>query len=198
MRDDPFAGNEALKRIVTNLFETPDRAEWTPKTDHIALNDLREWIGSDDIEILGFAGSIIHNGRFRVEPPLPVEEYLAFFKRYFERCLRDDPKGKWSSSRYTAGHELVNIFGNLWRDEQVPRSVLEDLKNWLGGLYKAGDEAIRTCIVQATLEHLVEQKPIRKFFSDWQDDTVLRVAYQKGCLWPDGGGSTPLGKTSAP
>jgi len=72
--------------------------------------------------------------------------------------------------------------------------VLEDLKNWLGELYKNGDETIRKCIVQASLEHLFEQKPIRKFFSAWRNDAVLRVAYEEACLWPDGGGRTPLGK----
>jgi len=191
---DQFGGSEALRQIATRLFETPEYAEWTPKTDVIPLYDLREWMRSSDIEIVGFAHGMIHDARFRIEPPLSVEEYVGFVKDYYERCLRDNPDGDWSDSRYSAGADLVNIFGSLWRDSQVPRPLLDDLKNFLARLYKHGDEEIRTCIVQATLERLVEQKPIRKFFSDWQKDPVLRIAYDESCLWPDGGGSTSLGK----
>jgi hypothetical protein len=191
---DQFGGNEALRRIIARLWTTPEHAEWIPKTDVISLSDLHEWMKSDDIEILGFGHSMMGDARFRIEPPLPVEEYVGFVKHYQERCLRESPDGKWSDSRYSAGMTFVNIFGSLWRDPQVPRPLLDDLKKWLGRLYKDGDETIRTCIVQATLEHLVEQKPIRQFFSDWQNDPVLRVAYEEACLWPDGGGNTPLGK----
>jgi hypothetical protein len=191
---DQFGGNEALRQIATRLFETPLHAEWTPKTDVIPLSDLREWMKSGDIEIVGFAYHMIGNARFRIEPPLAVEEYVDFIKGYYERCLLENPDGDWSDSRFTAGADLVNIFGHLWRDPEVPRPLLEDLRNMLARLYKAADDGIRISIVQATLEHLVEQKPIRKFFSDWQKDPVLRIAYEEACLWPDGGGSTPLGK----
>jgi hypothetical protein len=72
--------------------------------------------------------------------------------------------------------------------------VLTDLKTWLGQLYKEGDSEIRTCIVQATLERLFEQKDIREFFSDWQKDAVLAVAHQEASEWYKGGGTSPLGK----
>jgi len=89
---------------------------------------------------------------------------------------------------------MVNIFASLWRDTSVPRPVLTDLKTWLGKLYKEGDQGIRSCIVQATLEHLFELKDIRKFFSDWQNDEVLRVAHDEASEWYKGGGRTPLGR----
>jgi hypothetical protein len=88
----------------------------------------------------------------------------------------------------------VNRFASVWRDSSVPRSLLDELKMWLGRLYKEGATDIRTCIVQATLEHLFEQKQIREFFSDWQDDEVLAVAYQEASEWYKGGGHSPLGK----
>jgi hypothetical protein len=93
-----------------------------------------------------------------------------------------------------AGGDLVNIFASLWRDSSVPRSVLTDLKRCLGRLYKNGDPQIRTCILQATQEHRFEQKDIRKFFSDWQEDEVLAVAHREASEWYKGGGSSPLGK----
>jgi hypothetical protein len=66
---------------------------------------------------------------------------------------------------------------------------------WLGRLYKEGDADIRRCIVHATLEHLFEQEPIRKFFADWKNDEVLAVAHAEASEWYKGGGSSPLGKS---
>jgi len=117
---DPFAGSARLREIINTLWTTYDRAEWTLKTDRIPLGALREWMESSDIEILGFVNSTIHGGKFRIEPDLPVEEYIAFSKHYFERCLRENPNGEWSDSRYTAGHDMVNISASLWGDNEIP------------------------------------------------------------------------------
>jgi hypothetical protein len=191
----PSTGNHQLQRIIAKFWDAPENAEWTPKTQNIPLDELREWMGSSDMEIMGFAYAMMCGKRLRIEPAMSVEESVGFFKRYYERCLHENPDGKWSDFRYSIGYDLVSLFGNLWWDQEVPRELLVDLKGMLARLYKAGDEEIRTSIVQATLEHLVEQKPIRKFFSDWTRDPVLKIAYEEACLWPDGGGSTPLGRT---
>lgn len=186
---------EPLQEIIDKLWNAPQHSEWTPNTDVVALTDIRRWICSEDIETLGFTHGILHDARFRIEPPISVEEYVRFTMKYYERCLRENPDGEWSSSSYIAGGELVNIFGSLWRDSSVPRTILEDLKVWLAELYCDGDPNLRTCLVQATLEHLFEQEPIRKFFSDWKDDKILGVAHREASDWYLGGGSSPLGKT---
>ena len=74
------------------------------------------------------------------------------------------------------------------------RPVLNDLKVWIGRLYKEGDPDIRIYIVQATLEHLFEQEQLREFFSDWKDDKILAVAHEEASEWYKGGGRSPLGK----
>jgi hypothetical protein len=185
---------ESLQEILGQLWNTPANAEWTPKTDVVALSDIQRWMQSGDIETLGFIHALLSERRFRVEPAITVAEYVHFTKHYYERCMRENPEGDWSTPRYIAGGELVNIFASLWRDSSVPRPVLEDLKVWLARLYKEGDSAIRTCVVQATLEHLFEQKPIREFFADWLNDEVLAVAHAEASEWYKGGGSSPLGK----
>ncbi len=138
--------------------------------------------------------ALLSGRRFRIEPPISISEYIEFSKRYYERCLKENPDGDWSDSRYSAGADVVNIFASLWRDSSVPRPVLEDLKMWLARLYREGDTEIRTCVVQATLEHLFEQKQIREFFADWLNDEVLAVAHAEASEWYKGGGSSPLGK----
>ena len=70
---------------------------------------------------------------------------------------------------------------------------MDGWKNWLADLYKGSPEEIRTCIVQATLEHLLEQKHFREFFADWKNDPVLRRAYEEALLWHQGVGKTWLG-----
>jgi hypothetical protein len=186
--------SESLQEIITKLWVTPERAEWTPKTDVVALSDIQRWMASSDVEILGFACRVLSDGRFRIDPPISLNEYIDFIKGYSARCLRENPDGEWSDSRYSAGMDLVNIFAGLWRDSSVPRPVLIDLKAWLGQLYKEGDSEIRTCIVQATLEHLFEQEEIRNFFADWEKDRVLAVAHREASEWYKGGGTSPLGK----
>ena len=186
--------SNTLQEIIDRLWIAPVNAEWTPKTDAVSLSDVRQWFKNDDIEVLGFTNALIHDARFRIQPPLTPSEYRSFVTHYLERCLKEDPKSEWADSRYSAGTTLVNVFASLWRDSRVPRDVLKELKVWLGRLYLEGDESIRTCIVTATLEHLFEQKDIREFFSDWKKDPVLTIAHKEACLWYLGGGKTPLGK----
>jgi hypothetical protein len=185
---------ESLQEIISRLYATPEHAEWTPKTDVIALSDVQRWMASSDIEILGLTYSLLSDRRFRIEPPIPLSEYIRFIKHYYARCLRENPDGEWSDSRHSALSDLVNVFASLWRDLSVPRPVLDDLKMWLVQLYKEGDADIRICIVQATLEHLFEQEPMREFFADWKNDEMLAVAYEEASEWYKGGGTSPLGK----
>jgi hypothetical protein len=186
--------SETLQEIINRLWIAPDNAEWTAKTDTVQLGDVRRWLKSDDIEILGFTSALIADARFRIEPPLTPNEYKGFVTHYYERCLKEDPNGEWSDSRYSAGATLVNICGSLWSDSAVPREITKEPKDWLGRLYAEGDEALRTCIVTAVLEHLFEHKDIRESFSDWKKNPVLAIALKDASEWYLGGGRTPLGK----
>jgi hypothetical protein len=135
--------------------------------------------------------AMLHDGRLRIEPPLGVEDYIAWIKRYYGRCFLENPNGEWSDSSYSAGWDLVRVFIRLWDDKTVPRELLEELKAWIGGVYKNGDDRLRTCIVNASLEHSFERKPIRKYFADWRHDATLTVAYDQASLWDR---KTPLSR----
>lgn len=185
------AENVTVNTLIERLWFAPENAEWKPKTDVLLLSDLKEWMESDDIEVLGFTNAMIHDGRFRIDPPLGVEDYLAWVKRYYGRCFLENPDGEWSDSSYSAGWDLVGVFITLWDNKTVPRELLQALKRWIGELYKKGDDRLRTCLVNATLEHLFERKPIRKYFADWQHDATLVVAYDQACLWDR---KTPLSR----
>jgi hypothetical protein len=185
---------ESLQEIIQKLWIARKNAEWTPRTDTLELADIRHWSKSDDVEILGFTSAMIHDARFRINPPLMPDEYRAFVMHYYERCLKEDPKGKWADSRYSAGAALVNIFASLWRDSYVPREVVKELKDWFSRLYVEGDESVRACLVTSTLEHLFEQKDIRDFFADWRTHPVLGIAHREASQWYLEGGKTALGR----
>ena len=196
LRRDPFPGLEGLSstllmtlssslwvlnsmidEIVTAMGSDPQN----PNTAPIALDNVKSWMVSDDIEVLGAIFHLLTDTRHytRINPPLKLEEYHPFTMRYFERCFREDPDGKWSDSRYSAAWGVVNLFLGLWSDPKVPRSAIVDLKAWLAKLYREGDHGLRACLVAVTLGHLFEKRSIAEYFSDWQAATALRVAYKQ-------------------
>lgn len=182
-----------LEKIIEELWIVDQGPEgWKPKTEVIPLDQLRGWMKSDDIEVLGHIHTVLNDDRFRVHPPLFPEESRQFTMRYFERCLRENPEGEWSDNRYSAAWDIVQWFLRLWDDASLPRAVLAEIKHWLGSLYNEADEGLRKCIATATIEHLFERKEVRKFFADWENDPVLKAAYHEGMLWVTHGGSSPL------
>ena len=183
---------ESLSVVVRELgIDNP-----SPRTGRIPKTRIEQFMNHGDIEVLGAVYAFITDERRSkvIEPSLQFEDYYQFVTRYYERCLREDPKSKWADSRYSAGHDLVGWFVSLWNDKEVPKSAIANLKAWLAQLYREGDEALRNCLVTATLEHLFEHQKIRKYFADWEGDPVLGAAFAGAKEWVQGGGSTPLGK----
>lgn len=88
---------ESLQEIIARLWITPQNAGWTPRTEVVSLEDIQRWMASSDIEVLGFAHTLLSNARFRVEPPIAIADYIQFTKHYYERCLHEDPDGEWSA-----------------------------------------------------------------------------------------------------
>jgi hypothetical protein len=169
----------------------PDHAR---RAEPIARDTVSRRMSSDDLEALGATRHLLDIKEFRerILPPLSSDEHQAFFLRYSERCILEDPQGEWADSRYEAGWALVGWFRGLWSDKTVPRQKPLEIKQMLGRLYTTGDTAVRTCLVTATLEHLFEDRRIAKYFEDWKKDPVLATAYAEGMLWSEKGGKSPL------
>jgi hypothetical protein len=184
-----------LDDIINALWVVDDGpGGWRPKADAIALDQVREWMRSEDLEILGHIYTVLNDARFRVDPPISLDEYKRFVMNYYERCLKENPDGEWSDARYSAGWDIVRWFLRLWDDPSVSRSVLTEIKEWLAYLYKSGDAELKQAIAHAIIEHLFERKPVKKFFAEWKNDPELRPAYDEGILWVSHGGKTPLSK----
>lgn len=164
------------------------------RQDAIDLPDIQQWMSDRDIEVQGILWNLLGRESFRqrIAPPLTFDEINSFFINYYRRCLLENPNGEWSDSRYSAGWALASWFKGLWADNKLSRQYVVDIKNALADFYRKGDEDIRLCIINATLEHLFENKAIARFFKDWTADLVLKVAYEKAALWVKGSGSSPL------
>jgi hypothetical protein len=177
-----------VSRLIEEVIEMFGLPE-TPKTNPIPKDKVVGWMGANDIEVLGAVYSYILDKAYssRIHPPLSFNEYHSFLLRYYDRCLRENPDGQWACSRYSAGRDLMNWFKGLWKDASLPRSVLADIKSFLAKLYKEGDDELRTCIVNATLEHLFEERAIAGYFADWKQDPVLAEAYSDAMLWTQKG-----------
>ena len=158
----------------------------------IARQRMLEWMRTDDIECMGALYSLIADHFDRIQPALQFDEYLPFVLTYFERCLSEDPQSEWAETRYGAGHNIIGWFVWSWRDPGQRTSTVGELKEWLASLYVAGDSEVRTCIVQATLEHLFENREVAEYFSDWKERPVLSTAYAEAMEWVEGGGRSPF------
>lgn len=153
----------------------------------IPLRAVEAWMASEDLELTGAVAELIsdHRQYRRIVPPLEFQVYHRFFLKYYERCLREDPRGKWAHSLYSAGWDIVRWFTGLWDNPSIQRDVIVDLKSWLARLYVGSDDSIRTCLVTATLEHLFERPDLRQFFSDWKTDSALAVAFRQAAEWSE-------------
>lgn len=61
---------ESLRDIIGQLWTTHERSEWIPRTDVLALSDIHRWMANKGIEVLGFIHAMLHDRRFRIEPPI--------------------------------------------------------------------------------------------------------------------------------
>jgi len=166
-------------QVIEEIMRYFDNNDPIPKTS------INEWSSSEDIEVLGVLCNLILDSRCykRINPPLTIEEYQQIILNFYGRCILENPQGEWSEPRYIAGYELMRWFMGLWNDKNVPRKEILKIKNWLAEMYKQSDKGVKNCIVVSVLEHLFEDKKVRRFFADWQRDPILKEAYSEAMEW---------------
>jgi len=161
-------------------------------TRTIARQRVLEWMQTNDIECMGATYSLITDCFDRIQPALQFDEYYPFVLTYLKRCLLEDPQSEWTATRYGAGHNIIGWFVWSWRDPSRRMSTVAELKEWLTALYLAGDAEVRTCLVQATLEHLFENREVAEYFASWKEHPILTTAYGQAMEWVEAGGTSPF------
>jgi hypothetical protein len=150
----------------------------------LAKADVTAWMQSDDLQVLAETSALIDQGHTSISPPLTVDEVDEFRARYYRRCIRENPRDDSALSRYEAGWELANWLKFL-ADQPHSDALLARWRDWLADEYRAGDAAIRECLIDATLEHAFERADIKRLFEAWTQDDVLGEAYAKAAKWPN-------------
>jgi hypothetical protein len=153
----------------------------------VGRDDILRWAKSEDVDAQGALYYLLFDGALgaQIAPSLTLEDVLDFALPYLERCLRKDPQSDWTTPRWSAGWDVTNWIKSLW-EEASSRPWVDRFPDWLALIYKTGDDDLRTCIVQAILEHLFEVEGIAEKFASWHDDPGLRPAYEEAKLWKEG------------
>jgi hypothetical protein len=157
---------------------------------------VQTWMTSPDVEVLGALNVYMHEPQYAklIKPGIGFDDYHSFMLRYYELCFDQNPDSEWAEGRYAAGWAFVTWFHKMWMDPNVPREKIEETKRWLANLYKRADSELRTCLVNAVLEHLFENKQIAVYFKSWTQEPQLRDAYIDAMLWTEKGGQSSLTK----
>lgn len=149
----------------------------------VSRHDVLRWMASDDLETLGAVDALIDSrrGSRAIRPPLTMAEVDEFRRRYWLRCIREDPGGGWASSRYEAGWDIAGWIVAIADRPDCDAGMIERWKRLLADEYRRGDAAVGECIINATLEHVFERHDLRRRFDDWRADPVLKVAFDRAC-----------------
>ena len=145
-----------------------------------------------DIASLGAVHVIISKPEIEqaIDPPLSFKDHFNFRLVYYERCFFENPDIEWADGSHAAGWTAASWICSIWNDQQTPKTTHKEIKKWLASIYIKGDERVKECLINATLEHIFEVKPIAQFFKDWRKDPVLKIAYETAMLWPKRGGKS--------
>jgi hypothetical protein len=178
-----------LKRLIEDV-ETTGK----PASGSISREAMLSWMKSEDLEALGATHALLARPEVRdaISPNLEFKDYFWFTSDYLFRCLEDNKRGEWTSSRYEAGWELCRWFIDLWHQPNVDRALLTRLKERLAELYSRGDAQLQKAVVNAVLEHLFEDREIAAFFQDWSHADPHATAYEEARSWAAKGGSSSL------
>ncbi len=176
--------DEDLSRILAS-FGDPE----SPNIDKLERIVVLGWMQSQDINTLGAIYSLLLKRVYtsRIEPPLAFEDYKDLFLRFFERCITEDSAVAYDLdsfvlSRYTAAHDFTRWFISVYQDNQISRHQSDEIKNWLRKLYIHGSSAVKLSIETGILEHLFAVEQIKRDFSDWNSDPLLKSAYQSALM----------------
>lgn len=170
-----------LEEIVAEL-ERPDGAA----APEIPRSKVREWMRATDLDVMGALYALLSepDHAARISPRIETYEVSAFLRRYFERCITEDPQSAWSDSRYSAGWDLARWLKHLAKSPDFDSIELAEWSHWLGEVYKRGDSAIQLSIETATLEHVLDDPAVAQLFAGWLKDPALAEGYRRSLHGP--------------
>jgi hypothetical protein len=151
----------------------------------IPRQQVRQWIQSaDSVEAEALLYQLTRDAWNRIEPRLESDETSALIQRYLLRCIRDDPEAGVVLSRYEAASELERWFDYLAEREDA-HDIVQGLVIAVTDLFLGSDDNVRRAIETGFLEHVLEQRKLRHWFSHWAVDERLHEAWRLALAWGD-------------
>jgi hypothetical protein len=154
--------------------------------ERVPLTMLRACMNSEDPEMLGIACTVLSEHAECIEGELLPVEVWPFYIRYYEKCIREDPEGEWSDSRYSAAHDLMRWYKYIRNRADVPQHYLDDVRRMLRTVYESGDKTVKRAVIDGALEHLFEDDSIIVEFDEWRTTPHLMAAYESALEWSKG------------
>lgn len=111
-----------------------------------------------------------------------LDEFYQRSIETFEQRFLEQPDGQGWDPRYSTGQDLAHRFRRSRYDPTFSKKHLVHLKEWLARVYQDGGATVRTRIVTDILPVLFEDHEIAEYFSDWEDDLLLRKAYTEALI----------------
>jgi hypothetical protein len=150
----------------------------------IPLSEVREWMKSRSLHERGCLFGFLTRPQesAKIEPRPDLAEVDAFVQSYLRDCIEINPDSEWTDSSYEAAWAICNWIRWLRRDPENDDLVSGWVK-LLEELIGIGDSRVRSVIVNGTLEHLFQEKRLRKLFAHWQKDPSLRAIFEEAMLW---------------
>jgi hypothetical protein len=170
-----------LEEIVAELMN-PGKATGAA----IPREKVRKWMSTSDVHAMGALYDLVSEPEQSscINPPLDSHDVSAFLRRYFERCILEDPESEWADSRHSAGWDIARWLTYWSKSNDFDADELSGWVKWLGELYKRGDEAVQLSIETAILEHILDEPALAGLFADWLNDPALAAGYQRSLQGP--------------
>jgi len=165
---------------------TSEIRQFLASDQQIPRATVQSWIASaSDLQDLCLLYQLTDECYNRISPELGGQATCDVICRYLIECIRFDPDDQELLSRYDAASEMLAWFYHLLRHPDDCSDILSLSARAITQLFLDGDEAVRTCIETAFLEHVLERAQLRRFFADWAGDPRLRAAHMRALAWAD-------------
>jgi hypothetical protein len=149
----------------------------------IPAESVREWLESDNPQIVTAGLRAAAEHRDRIAGVVPVEEMCLKALSYFRRNFPEVLSYSTAEARHEAGRSFCAWFAAVSADDSFPREALQDLKGLLAQTYREGNAALRQHVVVDVLEPLFESRRLAAYFIDWQEDPELREPFAQALDW---------------
>ena len=170
---DEFMPKSPFARKIYRYF--------TSGSSQFDRHQIKKWMKSDNLEVLGTVHSYVDDRSYssKISPPFALKDFLELQKKYFSRCILENPEQPWVHNRAEAILDLIQWFYEFWNHPDITQGLLDDFNSWIAKLYKEGDKDVKDEIVHVVFLHLFEDKKVKKLFANWKDDPDLKEAYLK-------------------